>query len=123
MSRKELSDFNYDYQKYADYLESAECANDDGYDTYVDYRGNIYERTDGDWTIGHGHNNVNDPRESRKPNDPNSYGRKWRNPWLKYVEKLNLTSEELEFLCNVCMHESNSPMTKTEGNKKLTKIK
>ena len=32
MARKTLSDFNYDYQAYADYLESAECANDDGYD-------------------------------------------------------------------------------------------
>ena len=28
MARKTLADFNYDYQKYADYLESPECAND-----------------------------------------------------------------------------------------------
>ena len=43
MARKTLADFNYDYQAYANYLESAECANDDGYDTYVDINGNIYE--------------------------------------------------------------------------------
>lgn len=36
MARKTLEDFkkwdgSYDYQAFADYLESAECANDDGY--------------------------------------------------------------------------------------------
>ena len=62
--RKTLEDFKksdgtYDYQAYADYLDSAECANDDGYDILVDVpSGNIYERTDGDWTKGHGHQNV-----------------------------------------------------------------
>ena len=29
MARKTLADFNYDYQAYADYLESPECTNDD----------------------------------------------------------------------------------------------
>lgn len=106
MARKTLEDFkkwdgSYDYQAFADYLESAECANDDGYDIYADYKGNIYERTDGDWTKGHGHNNVNDPREPRKPNDPSSYGRKWKNPWLKFAEKLNLTEEEIAFISAV----------------------
>ena len=33
MARKTLADFNYDYQAYADYLESAECMQDDGIDT------------------------------------------------------------------------------------------
>ena len=56
MARKTLADFNYNYQAYADYLQSPECANDDGYDTYVDHRGNIYESDD--WTRGHGHKNV-----------------------------------------------------------------
>lgn len=44
MARKTLEDFkkwdgSYDYQAFADYLESAECANDDGYDIYADYKG------------------------------------------------------------------------------------
>lgn len=56
MARKTLADFNYDYQAYADYLESAECANDEGYDIYADINGNIYESDD--WTKGHGHKNV-----------------------------------------------------------------
>jgi len=98
MARKTLEDFNYDYQAYADYLESAECANDEGYDIYADHKGNIYERTDGDWNKGHGHNNVNDPRAPRDSNDPSSIGRKWKNPWLKYAGKLNLTAEEIQFL-------------------------
>ena len=107
MSRKTLEDFensdgSYDYQAYADYLESAECADDEGYDIYADVDGNIYERTDGICTIVHGHNNVNDPRDPREPNDPKSYGRKWKNPWLKYVEKLNLTQEEIELLNSLC---------------------
>ena len=40
MARKTLKDFNYDYQAYADYLESAECADDDDYDVYADIHGN-----------------------------------------------------------------------------------
>lgn len=58
MERKTLEDFDNDYQAYADYLESAECANDEGYDIYADENGNIYERINGDWTLGHSHKNV-----------------------------------------------------------------
>ena len=101
MPRKTLSDFNYDYQAYANYLESAECANDDGYDIYVDVPGgNIYERTDGDWTKGHGHQNVNNGYDRDKDSD-SSKGRPWKNNWLKYAEKLNLTKEEVGFLLQV----------------------
>lgn len=101
--RKTLEDFKksdgtYDYQAYADYLDSAECANDDGYDILVDVpSGNIYERTDGDWTKGHGHQNVFNGYD-RDKDDKKSEGRLWKNPWLKYAEKLNLTSQEIEFL-------------------------
>ena len=95
MARKTLADFNYDYQAFADYLESAECANDDGYDTYVDIHGNIYESDD--WTKGHGHKNVFNGYD-RDNDDEKSQGRKWKNPWLKYAEKLNLTQEEMNFL-------------------------
>lgn len=77
--RKTLADFNYDYQAYADYLESAECANDDGYDTLVDVpSGNIY--TSNDWTKGHGHKNVKNGY-NRPDDDPKSQGRPWKNPW------------------------------------------
>lgn len=98
MARKTLEDFNYDYQAYADYLESAQCANDDGYDILVDVpSGNIYERTDGDWTKGHGHQNVFNGYERDKDSE-RSKGRDWKNPWLKYAEKLNLSEEEVQFL-------------------------
>lgn len=116
MARKTLADFNYDYQAYANYLESAECANDDGYDIYADYNGNIYERTDGDWSKGHGHNNVNDPREPRKPDDPSSAGRKWKNYWLKYAEKLNLTAEEIQFLKVLYAYKQVKQDNKEENN-------
>lgn len=95
MARKTLSDFDYDYQKYADYLESAECANDEGYDTYVDINGNIYESDD--WTKGHGHKNVHNGYE-RDKDDDRSNGRSWKNPWLKYLKKLNLTDDEVNFI-------------------------
>lgn len=36
MMGKTLADFNYDYQAYADYLESAECMQDDGIDIYAE---------------------------------------------------------------------------------------
>ncbi len=101
MPRKTLADFNYDYQAYANYLESAECANDDGYDIYVDVPGgNIYERTDGDWTKGHGHKNVNNGYDRDKDAE-NSKGRPWKNNWLKYVEKISLSKEEMEFLFQI----------------------
>ena len=100
MARKSLSDFGYDYQAYANYLESAECANDEGYSTYVDVPGgNIYESTDGDWTKGHGHQNVNNGY-NRDKDSASSKGRPWKNNWLKYSEKLNLTKEEMQFLIN-----------------------
>lgn len=121
MARKTLEDFNYDYQAYADYLESPECANDEGYDIYVDLNGNIYERTDGDWTKGHGHNNVNDPKAPREPNDPSSIGRKWKNPWLKYSEKLNLTAEEIQFLEALYAYKQVKQNNEFEENNNLSK--
>lgn len=99
MARKTLEDFNGDCQAYADYLESAECANDDGYDVIADSKGNVYEPTDGDWTKGHGHRNDN-TNYNRTPERKESKGRPWKNPWLKYCNKLYLTSEEMNFLQN-----------------------
>lgn len=98
MARKTLDDFNYNYQAYADYLESSECANDDGYTVYGDEYGNVYEAIDGDWTKGHSHINENSDWEGREIDDPKSKGRPWKNKWLKYAKKLNLTQEEVEFL-------------------------
>ena len=98
MAIKTLEDFNYDYQAYADYLESAECADDEDYDIYVDEKGNIYERTDKSWQIGHGHKKTDSDWEGRDKNDPESYGRDWKNPWLKYKEELIITKEELKLL-------------------------
>lgn len=123
MARKTLEDFNYDYQAFANYLESAECANDEGYDIFVDSRGNIYERTDGDWTKGHGHNNVYDPRNPREPNDPSSIGRKWKNKWLKYANKLNLTSEEIEFLNMLYYYNIKNQVDGSLENESLSKKK
>ena len=80
MARKTFEDFNYDAQAYANYLESAECANDEGYDIYVDEKGNIYERIDGDWTKGHSHINVFSGFE-RTLDDLRSKGRGWTNRW------------------------------------------
>ena len=118
--RKTLEDFNYDYQAYADYLESAECANDDGYDILVDVpSGNIYERTNGDWTKGHGHKNVFNGYD-RDKDDERSENREWKNPWLKYIKKLNLTPEEIQILgiSNSC-----NQTTLNITTKKLKKIK
>jgi len=95
MARKTLADFNYDHQAYADYLESAECANDDGYSIYADINGNIYESDD--WTKGHGHKNVYNGYD-RDKDDERSKDRPWKNPWLKYLQKLNLTEEEFNFI-------------------------
>ena len=78
MARKTLEDFNYDYQAYADYWESAECVNDEGYDTYADEKGNIY--TSSDWTKGHSHQSVNNGY-NRPEDDPRSQGRDWKNRW------------------------------------------
>lgn len=122
MARKTLEDFNNDYQAYADYLESAECANDDGYDVVADQYGNIYTPTDGDWTKGHGHNNVNDPRPPRDPHDSRSMGRPWKNNWLKYSEKLNLTPEEIEFLSDFDYKENNQ-VNEFAENRSLSKRK
>lgn len=118
MARKTLADFNYDYQAYADYLESAECANDDGYDTYVDINGNIYESDD--WTKGHGHKNVNNGYE-RDKDDDRSKGRKWKNPWLKYEKKLNLTSEEVEFLSALYDYKQSNQVNELGENRSLSK--
>lgn len=97
MAKKELSDFNYDYQAYADYLESAECADDEGYDIYADANGNIYERTNGSWQIGHGHKNEK-TNYDRKPDDERSIGRPWKNPWLKYQKTINVTQLEMQLV-------------------------
>lgn len=120
MARKSLSDFNYDHQAYANYLESAECANDDGYDIYADHKGNIYERTDGDWTKGHGHRN-DSTNYDRDKNSDKSRGRSWKNPWLKYSNKLNLTQEEVELLNILYNHRENAQTLKKEKSKTLTK--
>lgn len=121
MARKTLEDFNYDYQAYANYLESAECANDDGYDILVDVpSGNIYERTDSDWKKGHGHKNVYNGYE-RDKDDDRSKGRGWKNSWLKYAEKLNLTSEEVEFLTALYNYKKNNQVNGLEERKPLSK--
>lgn len=118
MARKTLADFNYDYQAYANYLESAECAKDDGYDTYADINGNIYESDD--WTKGHGHKNIYNGY-NRDKDDDRSQGRKWKNPWLKYAEKLNLTSEEVEFLNALYNYEQSNQTKELEENISLSK--
>jgi len=114
MARKDLSDFNYDYQAFANYLESAECANDDGYDTYVDHKGNIYESED--WTKGHGHKNVYNGYE-RSKDDERSNGREWKNPWLKYDRNLNLSEEEINLLNE--NHNYTQSLPQNEKGKKL----
>lgn len=121
MARKTLEDFNYDYQAYADYLESAECANDDGYSVYGDQYGNVYEAIDGDWTKGHSHINENSNWEGRGLDDPKSKGRPWKNNWLKYAEKLNLTSEEIEFLTALYDYKQNNQINELEENRPLSK--
>ena len=121
MARKTLSDFNYDYKAYANYLESAECANDEGYDILVDVpSGNIYERTDDDWTKGHGHKNVYNGYD-RDKDDDRSKGRNWKNPWLKYAEKLNLTPAEVEFLNVLYDYKQNNQVNKLGENSSLSK--
>lgn len=98
MARKTLEDFNYDYQAYADYLESAECANDDGYDTYVDgINGHIYEPIDGDWTKGHSHENTNTGWK-RDKDDPKSKGRDWKNNWAALSSLALLAYEDLQLV-------------------------
>jgi len=90
---------NVDYQAYANYLESAECADDEGYDIFVDEKGNIYERTDGSWQVGHGHKNAFATEwQGREPNDSESYGRDWHNIYaiLKTLSKLSF--EELQLV-------------------------
>lgn len=114
MARKTLADFNYDYQAYADYLESAECTNDEGYDTYADIHGNIYESDD--WTKGHGHKNVYNEYD-RDKDDDRSKGRPWKNPWLKYAEKLNLTDEEVQFLNALYNYKKSTQNNELENNK------
>ena len=79
--RKTIADFNYDYEAYTKYLNSAECSNDDGIDIYADATtGDIYTRTNDDWTKGHGHRNVFN-NYNRSENSAASVGRDWKNPW------------------------------------------
>ncbi len=120
MARKTLEDFNYDYQAYADYLESPECVNDDGYDVIGDQYGNVYTPTEGDWTKGHGHKNEN-TNYDRKPEDKDSYGRKWKNPWLKYADKLNLTAEEIQFLEVLYSYKQTTQNNELDSNNTLSK--
>ena len=97
MARKELSDFDENYQAFADYLESAECANDEGYDVVADENGNIYTPTNGDWTQGHGH--INTKNGYNRPADsPNSIGRPWKNNWAVIATLSNLSFEELQIV-------------------------
>lgn len=120
MARKTLADFNYDYQAYADYLESPECTNDDGYDVIGDQYGNVYTPTEGDWTKGHGHKNEN-TNYDRKSEDRDSYGRKWKNPWLKYADKLNLTAEEIQFLEVLYSYKQTAQNNELDSNNTLSK--
>ena len=98
MARKTLEDFNNDYWAYAKYLQSAECANDEGYDTYVDVpSGNIYESDD--WTKGHSHYNVFAKNwKGRSKDDPDSRGRDWENKWFSLEELSNMTFSQLQIL-------------------------
>lgn len=118
MAKKTLADFNYDYQAYADYLESPECANDEGYDTYADINGNIYESDD--WTKGHGHKNVNNGYD-RDKDAPNSQGRKWKNPWEKLVEALQLSPEEAQLLASLYVNQKTNNVTIEETSTKKTR--
>lgn len=94
IARKTLEDFNNDYQAYADYLESAECANDEGYTIYADEKGNEYEAIDGDWTKGHSHKKENSNWQGRSLDDPKSKGRPWSNKWKKYNEFERFVNDE-----------------------------
>lgn len=103
MARKTLADFNYDYQRYADYLESPECANDEGYSIYADNRGNIYDSDD--WRKSHGHYNVNSKWGGRDKDDPESKNHPWKNPWDKLVEALKLSPEEAQLLFSLYVNQ------------------
>lgn len=120
MARKELSDFGYDYQAYANYLESAECANDEGYSVYADIKGNIYESDD--WTKGHGHRNTNNGY-NRDKNDSRSSGRPWKNPWLKYASKLGLTEEEIQLVWELYNTQTTLKTEIIETEQKLGRIR
>ena len=116
--RKTLKDFNYDYQAYADYLESAQCLQDDGIDIYAEGR-NVYTPTNCDWTQGHGHffdnSGLDKPDYNRDAQDEKSKGRPWYNKWLKYSESLNLTSEEAILLD--CLNDFQQDNQKEEKSK------
>ena len=120
MARKTLADFNYDYQAYADYLESPECANDEGYSTCADIHGNIYDSDD--WTKGHGHHNVNSKWEGRDKDDPESKNHPWKNPWSKLVETLQLSPEEAQILASLYVNQKtadNNAILTEEPTKKI----
>lgn len=100
MARKTLADFNGDCQKYADYLESAQCLQDEGCDEYGVGK-HKYTPTEGDWAKGHGHTVYDDKgnvKYERKPEDPESYGRPWKYHWLKEVREFLVSSEEKELI-------------------------
>lgn len=118
MARKRLEDFDYDYQAYANYLESAECANDEGYDIIADQYGNVYTPTEGDWTKGHGHKNKNTGYD-RPSERKDSYGRKWKNPWLKYDFNVCFTENEINFIKNFQKENCNLVTAKKKTLKKI----
>ena len=97
MARKSLSDFHGDTEKFREYLESAQCMQDDGIDVFVDEKGNIYTPTEGDWTKGHGHKNVFNGY-NREPEDPKSYGRDWKNNYLELLKEIRMTLEEMNLI-------------------------
>ena len=103
MARKTLKDFNNDPQAYANYLESAQCMQDDGIDVYAEGR-NVYTPTEGDWTKGHGHyydaTGLNRESWERKPEDDESYDRPWYNKWLELSDDIILSEAEFNLSTN-----------------------
>lgn len=76
MTLKTPADFNYDYDKYVEYRNSAQSLNDEGITHVADAKGNVYDSDD--WTKGHGHRN-SENGYNRPKDDPRSKGREWRN--------------------------------------------
>ena len=124
MARKTLDDFDNDYQAYADYLESAECMQDDGIDIYGEGR-NVYTPTDGDWRKGHGHyvdnTGLDKGNYNRSSDADESKSRHWYNKWLKYADKLDITLDEVKFLIELYDNKQNIQVNELEENKSLSK--
>jgi hypothetical protein len=125
MARKSLEEFrdeygDIDYQAYADYLDSPQCTQDEGWDVIGDQFGNVYTPTEGDWTIGHGHKNENTGYD-RPADSKDSYGRKWTNRWLKYCAQFGLTQEEAKVLGYYFDLQEVSNVIENSNTKKLCK--